>query len=353
MVLGYPFSNSTANEILACIGARQWLSGHPVSVKMVSWLGTFVIAGGVSVVIFLMRRLLRRKTMSFISSRLMTGKTVIVTGANCGIGKATAQELAKRGAKVIMACRDIDKAKQAVKDIRKVTTEGTLVVKKLDLLSQDSVLKFSEEVVAEENAIHVLINNAAIMRPFMLTEDGHEVHMLVNHYSNFLLTNKLLDVIKRTKDSRIVFVSSSLHKFAKINLDDLKEKSSKPYANSKLANIYFAKELTKRLNGTNVGVHTMHPGMVNTELPRYLLPKTILFLLSPFMRMFLQSPLEGCQTVLYCAISEELDGVSGKYYGYCKEEPWHEVTLNDDMRTKLWQISEKVTGLNRMPSGTR
>ncbi|KAJ8309426.1 hypothetical protein KUTeg_014300 [Tegillarca granosa] len=302
---------------------------------MASWFGTLLVAGGISVVILFMRRYFRRKKRLFISSRLMTGKTVIVTGANCGIGKATAQELARRGAKVIMACRDVDKANQAVKDIRKVTTEGILEVKKVDLLSQDSVRKFCEEIVAEEKAIHVLINNAAIMRPFMLTEDGHEVHMVVNHFSNFLLTNK------------IVFVSSSLHKYAKLNLENLKEKSSKPYANSKLANIYFAKELTERLRGTNVGVHTLHPGMVNTDLPRYLFPKIILLLLAPFMRMFLQSPLEGCQTVLYCAVSEELDGVSGKYYGYCKEEPWHEVTLNEDLGTKLWQISEEVTGLNR------
>ena len=292
-------------------------------------------------------RKLFKKSVKCLSAKSMMGKVVILTGANTGIGKATATQLAMRDAKVILACRDESKARQAVNDIRKATEKGNLVVKKLDLESHASVRQFCKEILQEENHLDVLINNAGVMgHPFKLTEDKIEVHMAVNHFSNFLLTNLLLDLMKKSAPSRIVFVSSSLHKRGKLYFSMFDKRQKHPYANSKLANIYFARELSKRLEGSNVGVHTLHPGMVNTELSRHSMPKVARFILSPIAWLLLPSPEEGCQTVVHCAVSEELDSVTGRYYGKCREEPWSDLFAYDNYsRQKLWEVSERLTGL--------
>ncbi|OWF50486.1 Retinol dehydrogenase 14 [Mizuhopecten yessoensis] len=309
-----------------------------------SWFWLTVVGGGLSAVALCILKRCSRTPIKCASLRLMSGKTVLITGANCGLGKATALELAKRDARVILACRDLVKAKQAMDDIRQKTTKGELQIAKLDLSSMSSVKQFCTNINAQENRLDVLINNAAVMaHPFTITEDGLEINMAVNHFGNFLMTNLLLDLLKKSSPSRIVFVSSSLHKFGNINLKYLNSKHNNPYADSKLANIYFARELHLRLKGTGVSVHTLSPGMVNTELGRHRLSKVLKFCLQPLLGLLIKSPEEGCQTIVHCAISEKLDNVSGGYYANCEKSEWSEISQKNV--PELYQISEKLTGL--------
>ena len=286
------------------------------------------------------------------SNALMTGKTVIITGANSGIGQATALELAKRQARVILACRDVDKANATVRYIRRKTASGQLVVKRLNLASLASVKSFAEDISKGEDHIDVLINNAGVMQcPFSTTEDGFETQMGVNHLGHFYLTNLLLAKLKQSAPSRVVVVSSGLHKLGKIELDN-KLNSEKnyhkrgAYANSKLANNMFARELSSRFGGTGISTYCLHPGMVFTNLGRHMMPSFVFkLMLYPLAWLLVKSPYAGCQTVVYCAVAKELEGVTGRYYGNCEEEEWTEVCLDDKMAEKLWDLGEELTGL--------
>ena len=209
------------------------------------------------------------------SKERMDGKTVIITGGNTGIGKETALELARRGARVILGCRDESRGEAAVREIKKKSLSEHVVFRKLDLASLMSVRRFCERVLKEEDKIHVLINNAGVMfPPYTQTEDGYELSLAVNHLGHFLLTNLLLDRIKDSSPSRILIVSSHAHYFGSLDFEDMMwSKRYQPqlaYCRSKLANVMFARELAKRLAGTGVTVYALHPGTVNTELVRHL-----------------------------------------------------------------------------------
>lgn len=310
------------------------------------WVAVGVTAG---VGIFVIKRYMAGGVCR--SRALMTGKTVIVTGANCGIGKATATELAKRRARVILACRDLDKANAAVKDIRSQTDQGVLIVKTLDLASFRSIKEFAAQVIKEEPRIDVLINNAGVYGcPFARTEDGLEIQMGVNHFGHFLLTNLLLDKLKSSAPSRVVVVSSGLHKYGKIDFENFNSEEGYDgeavYKNSKLANNLFARELTRRLEGTGVSIYCLRPGMVRSNLGRHVQMPLVVRVLGYFLGWLLvKSPYEGCQTVLHCAIAEEVEGVSGNFYGNCKQEEWTSVSLDDEKAKNLWEVSERLTRL--------
>ena len=217
------------------------------------------------------------------SKERLDGKTVIVTGGNTGIGKATAQDLSERGARVILACRDMVKGRSAMEEIREKTGNNNLAVRKLDLASCKSIRAFAEQILREEPQINILINNAGVMFvPYQLTEDGFELTFGVNHLGHFLLTNLLLDRIKASAPSRILVVASLGHLVGYLDFGDMMWKkrynSQLAYARSKLANIMFVKELGKRLVGTGVTVCSLHPGTINTELTRYFLSGWMIFL---------------------------------------------------------------------------
>ena len=204
----------------------------------------------------------------------LDSKTMIITGANTGIGKETAIDLAQRGARVIIACRSADRAEAALQDIRCRSGSTNVVYYNLDLASLDSIRRFSQRVLKEEARVDILINNAGIMRcPYWKTEDGYEMQFGVNHLGHFLLTSLLLDRLKEAPAARIVVVSSLGYKRGKINFDDINsEKDYNPrvaYCQSKLANNLFTVALAKRLKGSNVTVNCLHPGIVWTELGRY------------------------------------------------------------------------------------
>ena len=252
---------------------------------------------------------------------------------------------------MILACRDSEKARQAEIEIRSVTTNGDLIRKHVDLASFAPIREFAADILKSEPRIDVLINNAGLFQcPFSHTQDGLEMQMGVNHFGHFLLTNLLLDRLKSSAPSRIVIVSSGLHKYAKLDFTNINSEKGYDkklaYNNSKLANNYFARELAQRLEGTGVSVYCMHPGIVWTNLGRYkpipLLLKPIVY---PFAKIFVKTPWQGCQTVMYCACAEELEGVSGKYYGNCQEKAWTQISLDDEASRKMWDVSLSLTKL--------
>uniref|UniRef100_H2ZXJ7 Si:ch211-107o10.3 n=1 Tax=Latimeria chalumnae TaxID=7897 RepID=H2ZXJ7_LATCH len=287
----------------------------------------------------------------------LDGKTVIITGANVGIGKETARDLARRdvGARVILACRDLNKAEQAASDLRKDTGNGILIVKKLDLASLNSVRKFTKEMQETEQRLDILINNAGVMRcPKLQTEDGFELQFGVNHLGHFLLTNLLLDLLKKSAPSRIVNVSSLAHEKGKIYFDDLNlNKKYDPYENyrqSKLANVIFTRELARRLEGTGVTANSLHPGVVCTELGRFILPtipmwKRMIF--TPFMLFVFKSPWQGAQTSIHCAVAEELEKTSGLYFSDCVPKKTAPQAEDDEAAQKLWELSLQMVGLEK------
>ncbi|XP_041563203.1 retinol dehydrogenase 13-like isoform X3 [Drosophila elegans] len=209
----------------------------------------------------------------FIKDTDESGKVFIVTGANTGIGKETALEIARRGGTVYMACRDMNRCDRARKEIIKETNNQNVFSRELDLSSLESVRQFVAGFKKEQDKLHVLVNNAGVMRcPKMLTKDGFEMQLGVNHIGHFLLTNLLLDVLKKSAPSRIVVLSSLAHTRGAINLADLNSEKSYDeglaYSQSKLANVLFTRELAKRLEGSGVTVNALHPGVVDTELAR-------------------------------------------------------------------------------------
>ncbi|XP_072858058.1 retinol dehydrogenase 14 [Pogona vitticeps] len=303
-----------------------------------------------------------RPGMSGAAAPLMKGKTVIITGANSGLGRATAAELLRQHARVIMACRDRGRAEEAARELRAELgvcaraggggeCRGELLVHELDLASLRSVRRFCQQVLQEESRLDVLINNAGIFQcPYMKTEDGFEMQFGVNHLGHFLLTNLLLGLLKNSAPSRIVVVSSKLYKYGEINFDDLNSELNYnkgfAYSRSKLANILFTMELARRLEGTGVTVNVLHPGVVRTNLGRYIhIPLLARPLFNFVSWAFFKSPLEGAQTSIYLASSPEVEGVSGKYFGDCKEEQLLPKATDDLVARKLWDISEVMVGL--------
>lgn len=313
-----------------------------------------VVGGGL--LLFLRRLFPQQKSVQllFYPRGAMKGKTVIITGANSGIGKALAGELLKLQARVIMACRDRGRAEEAAQELRRAAgteEQGELVIKLLDLASLRSVRSFCQEINQEESKIDVLVNNAGLYQcPYTQTEDGFEMQLGVNHLGHFLLTHLLLDLLKSSAPSRIVVVSSKLYKYGSINFNDLNSEKSYDkafcYSQSKLANLLFTLELAKRLEGTGVTVNALTPGIVRTNLGRHvqmpLLAKPLFNLAS---MAFFKSPLEGAQTPLYLACSPEVQGVSGKCFANCKEEELLDKAKDPQAAKRLWDISCDMVGI--------
>ncbi|EDW02225.1 retinol dehydrogenase 12 [Drosophila grimshawi] len=280
-----------------------------------------------------------------------TGKVVIVTGSNTGIGKETVLELARRNATIYMACRDKKRAEQAMKEIVQETNNKSIFVRELDLASLDSIRKFVDDFKKEQDKLHILINNAGVMRcPHMLTKNGFEMQLGVNHMGHFLLTNLLLDLLKKTAPSRIVNVSSLAHTRGAINIDDLNSEKSydegNAYSQSKLANVLFTRELAKRLEGTGVTVNALHPGVVDTELGRHMKILNNLFgrlVLRTLLWPLMKTPKNGAQTTLYAALDPDLDNVTGMYFSDCALKPVAPAAMDDKTGKFLWEESEKWT----------
>ncbi|CAL8317713.1 unnamed protein product [Merluccius merluccius] len=319
-----------------------------------------IIAAAVAVgggVLLLMRRLFPWQKAAAplrFPADAMRGKTVIVTGANCGIGRAVAAELVRLRARVILACRDRDAAQRAAREIRCEVgpNHGEVVVKHLDLASLASVRAFCEDVIKEEPKIDVLINNAGVYQcPYATTEDGFEMQLGVNHLGHFLLTHLLLDRLKSAAAGRVVVVTSKLYKYGHIHFEDLNSEEGYDkafcYSQSKLANLLFCTELSRRLGAdSGVTVNAASPGIVRTRLGRHvhipLLARPLFYLA---LLTFFRSPLQGAQTLLYLACSPLLEGVSGKYFADCAEETMLDKATDAQAARRLWDLSERMVGL--------
>ncbi|XP_048376496.1 retinol dehydrogenase 12 isoform X4 [Stegostoma tigrinum] len=241
---------------------------------------------------------------------------ILITGANTGIGKETARDLARRGAVIIMACRDTEKGEAAAKEITEETGNGYVVVKKLDLADTKSIREFAKQINEEYQHLNILINNAGVMMcPYSKTVDGFELQLGVNHLA--------------------------AHTMGSINFDDLNSEKSynsvKAYAQSKLANIMFTRELARKLEGTGVSVFSLHPGVVQTELARHLNPVVRLGL--TMLRPFTKSPSHGAETTIFCAVAEGLEEETGQYFKDCKRATCSQSAYDDEKAKKLWAIS--------------
>lgn len=279
------------------------------------------------------------------------GKVVVITGCNTGIGKETARDLFVRGAKILMAVRNVEKGEQAKQEIMESSKGaegvGSLEVLQLDLSSLQSVRNFASGVDSSVNKIDILINNAGIMAcPRNETSDGFESQLGVNHLGHFLLTLLLLPRIRAAAPSRIINLSSMAHKFGRIHFDNLmlneRYTPFAAYSQSKLANILFTRKLANLLEGTGVSVYAVHPGVVRTELARHM-PTWQKILLKPIM-VLSKSPVKGAQTSIYCAVEPGLAEQTGRYYADCAEHTLGRAATSEEDAQKLWSLSEELTG---------
>lgn len=279
----------------------------------------------------------------------MAGKICMVTGANSGIGKATALGLASIGATVVMVCRSQERGEAALAEIKQKSINERIFLLLADLGSQAAIRRLAEDFKKQFSALHVLINNAGIIpRKRQVTVDGFETQFAVNHLAPFLFTNLLLDILKSSAPARIVIVSSDMHRGATIDFDDLQSVGSyravRVYAETKLANVLFTYELARKLQGTKVTANCLHPGMVATKLladgigiPRPLTPTT---------KLIGSSPEKGAETSIYLAASPEVEGVSGKYFVRQKPVESSQISYDQSLAGRLWKQSAELTGLS-------
>jgi len=284
----------------------------------------------------------------------MSGKSVIITGGNSGIGKATATELAKRGARVILACRNRQKAEEAIEEIKQETGSSDVVYMQLDLASLQNIRNFAQTFLKTESRLDLLINNAGLVADGR-TEDGFGIEFGVNHLGHFLLTCLLLDRLKEAPEARVVTLSSMAYRWGKIDFDALaanKDLGSgmyswqffQAYCNSKLCNSLFTHELAKRLRGTSVTCYSVHPGVVKTQLSRHV-SLWQMVIVEPIAWLFFLDPKEGAQTTLHCALQEGIEPLSGRYFACCAPQEVGARGKDDAVAKKLWDISERLCGL--------
>lgn len=279
-------------------------------------------------------------------------KIVMITGANSGIGKQTALELNRMGAKVIMLCRNEERAKEAMEEIISETGNNDIEILIGDLELQDSIRNAVSEFKKKYDKLHVLINNAGgINYKKQFTAEGYERTWAINHLGHFLLTNLLLDQIKASKPSRIICLSSHGHNFAhKKPLDDMnyenkKFKHIKAYGDSKLMNLWFAITLARRLEGTGVTVNAVHPGPIKTGFGKNKNNPWWYRFGYMFASPFLKSVAKGAATSIHLATSQEGAEISGKYWAESKIRNSSELSHNEEMQEHLWEISEQLTNI--------
>jgi len=270
----------------------------------------------------------------------MQGKRVLITGGNSGIGKIAAMELAKLGAEVVLACRDSDKTHAA---LREISAHGKVENLPVNLASLASVRNLATTFLERYDRLDVLINNAGTFpAKLTLTEDGFETQFGVNHLAHFLLTNLLLDCLKASAPSRVITVTSKLHKNGAIDFDSFrgeqKYNSQKAYGQSKLANVLFAVEIARQLEGTGVTSNLLHPGGVRTDIMR-----EMPWLVRSIVNLFFIDAETGARTSVMLASDPSLETTNGKYFDQGKPDDYAEVAQDSLLRQRLWQESEAMT----------
>src|SRR5580693_3404217 len=276
----------------------------------------------------------------------MSGEVCVVTGATSGIGKATAAALAGRGAQVILVGRDHGRGEAVAAEVAAPGGPAPRL-EVADLASMGQVRTLAERLNALQR-IDVLINNAGLMASQRrVTADGYDEVFAVNHLAPFLLTSLLLGKLTTDPPARVITVTSGAHAAARLDLDDPQLEhgweSWRAYANSKLANILFTRELARRLQGTGVTANCAHPGMVRTRFGREAqLPMRAAVTLA---RPFMLSPRRGAATIVYLATSPRVAGATGGYYVKSQQREPSPAARDDATARRLWQLSEALTGL--------
>jgi NAD(P)-dependent dehydrogenase (short-subunit alcohol dehydrogenase family) len=279
----------------------------------------------------------------------MQGKICMVTGANSGIGKATALALAQLGATVVMVCRDRARGEEAQSELTTKSGNNGVDLLLADLSSQQSIRQLVEHFQHHYPHLHVLINNAgAAFSGRRETVDGLEMMFAVNYLAPFLLTNLLLDVLTASAPARIVNVSSAAQASDSIHLDDLQEEqhfsARRAYRQSKLAIVLFTYELARRLQGTGVTANSLDPGFVATNIGQRGASLPVRLLLKVIWS-FGTSPEKGAQTSIYLASSPEVEGVTGHYFAKCMPRRSAAISYDESLQRHLWEQSATLVNL--------
>jgi retinol dehydrogenase-14 len=277
----------------------------------------------------------------------MTGKTVLITGGTGGIGRAAAIALASMGARVGIIGRDAARAKVAAAEISRESGASAVDVFVADMSSQNEVRRLADEVLAAYPRLDVLLNNVGgFWANRHVTADGLEHTFALNHLAPFLLTSLLLERLTASAPARIVTVSSAAQSMGRIDFDDLmgerKYSGQRAYNQSKLANIMFTYELSKRLEGTGVTATAVHPGMTSTDFSA---EDPALGILVRILRPFMQTPAQGADTAVYLASSPEVEGASGGYFVKRKTRRSHAASYDAATTGRLWQVSADLVGI--------
>ncbi|KAK0083566.1 hypothetical protein PV325_002948 [Microctonus aethiopoides] len=288
--------------------------------------------------------------LSVLHGRDLRGKIALVTGANTGIGFETAKSLAFHGCTVIMACRSIQKADEAIKKIKSQRGNVSCDILQLDLSSLHSVRTAAEKIKQKYQVLHILILNAGVFGlPYSLTEDGYETTFQVNYLSHYYLTLLLEHPLRSCSNARVVVVASESHRFSSIQTpEDIHPMTLSPpefkfwsmgaYNDSKLFNILFAQELARRW--PTVSVFSCHPGnMVSSDLSRYSWMYRMLFAV---VRPFTKSLQQAASTSIYCATVPELQGATGVYFNNCFRCEPSNAALNPSLASRLWNVSQEM-----------
>ncbi len=280
----------------------------------------------------------------------MLKSNVLITGANSGMGKVLALELAKQNYHVIMLCRDEKRGREAQCEVIEKSGDKDVDLMICDLGSMASIKAFSQAFILKYDQLHILINNAGVVLPGRhQTKDGFELQFGVNHLGHFLLTGLLLPLLKKGEPSRIINVSSGAHKMGKIDFEDLQMtksyKSINAYAQSKLAVVLFTKSLSEKLRGHQITVNCLHPGITGTQMgvDRNTGDGKLLASIVKFIAL---TPEKGAKTTLYLATSPEVAHITGEYFYKKKIAKASKLVKDTALAKKLWDVSVQLTGID-------
>ncbi|BES96912.1 Dehydrogenase [Nesidiocoris tenuis] len=313
-------------------------------------LNNWFLALLIPIVIFKMVSDRRRKSLD--TNGRLDGKTYIVTGCNKGVGLHTAVELSKRGARVLMACKNLGSAHLVKNAIARYTNNDDIEVYRLDLSSFWSVRQFAKDVIENEGRIDGIIFNAGIgIIKNKLTKDGLPLVWQVNHLSPLMIVQLLGGFLKKAESAQIIFVSSVFHHFDRLDVDNLQAENgrwpSTIFCNTKLANIMTSMYLAKKLKDTGITVNCVNPGLVNTQILRRFKSNIVQSVIEFLLEQFGKPEVDGAATTLTVALNPALKSVTGKYFSNCQESHCLSSKAKDlKLAERLWENSNKLLGLH-------
>ncbi|MFN8236761.1 MAG: SDR family oxidoreductase [Chitinophagales bacterium] len=282
----------------------------------------------------------------------MNDKTILITGANSGLGLEAARQIAKQGHEIILLCRNKEKGEQAVKEIQSFSGNKKIHLYTANLSEQKSVAAVAEQIKKDFTRLDVLLNNAGgVFSDFQLSEGGIEMTMANNHFNYFWLTYYLFDLLKNGTDARIVNVASDSHYQAKtIDVESFYKKKSyfvlKAYEQSKLANVLFTYYLAEKAKPYNITVNALHPGFVYTPIGSKNGNAFFGQVWSIASRLFGLTVEKGASTHIYLASSDEVKGITGNYFHNCKSKKSSAASYDRHLQELLWKESERVSGFS-------